>query len=150
MHEERERLEAQNRALLDEIAAKEMVVAERKLNIVEDGFAKGVRTYIRMKWLIAILFAAATGYVAFLSTDSPVASLAMSTGLAFLGFWFVPDILNGPLNKSSTSVMMKHVSLHDSSINIPNGSTPDFRNNEWSIVNAIREQVRNRNPSILL
>lgn len=150
LHEEREQLEIQNKALLDVIAAKEMIAAERKLNIVEDGFAKGVRTYTRMKWLIAILFAAATGYVAFLSTDSPVASLTMSTGLAFLGFWFVPDILNGPLNKASRSVMMKHVSLHDSGITIPIGSAPDFRNSEWSALDAVRVQVRNRNPSVLL
>ena len=150
LHDERERLERHNKTLLDEIASKELAVAKRKLLIVEEGFAEGVRTYTRMKWLIAILFAAASGYVALLSTDSPTASLAMSTGLAFLGFWFVPDVLDGPLNKSSTSVMMKHVVLHDSSISIPKGPPPDFRNNEWPVLNTLQEQVQNRNASILI
>lgn len=140
LHEEREQLETRNRVLLDEIAAKELLESERQLVIVAEGFAVGVKTYSRLKWLIAILFSVTTGYVALLSTDSPMVSLVMSPILAFLGFWFIPDFLSGPLNRSSTAEMMKYVLLRDNSINVPSDPTPDFRNNEWPVLNAIREQ----------
>lgn len=145
LHEERERLEAQNRVLLDEIAAKALAETKRKLTIIADGFAEGVNTYVRLKWLIAVLFAVTAGFATHLSTDSPMASLVMGTVIVFLGFWFVPEKLSGLLDKLSTSVMMKHVSRRDNSIDIPSNPPPDFRNNDWSVLNSIRAQVPNSN-----
>lgn len=150
LHEERERLAVQNRALQDAIAQNALAETQRKLEIVEAGFEEGVRTYARLKWLIAVLFALTTGYVALLSTDSPMASLAMSTALAFLGFWFVPDILSGPLDRSAVTVMKRYVARRDNRIHVPISPLPDFRNNDWTFLNSVREQVQQRNPSALL
>ncbi|OGB21034.1 MAG: hypothetical protein A3I66_18810 [Burkholderiales bacterium RIFCSPLOWO2_02_FULL_57_36] len=143
LHEERECLEAQNKILLDALAAKDLAEMERRLTIIAGGFAKGVKTYVRTKWLIVILFTVLTGSVTHLSTDSPTASFVLSTFLAFLGFWFVPDILSGPLNRLSTSVLMKHVSRHDNSINVPHNPPPNFRDNEWCVLNSTHEPVAN-------
>lgn len=150
LHEERELLEAQNRALREEANAKAILENERRFVILEKGFAVGVRTYARVKWLIAILFTVLTGFVSFLSTDLPFVSLAISLTLTLLGFWFVPDLLNKPLNKLAHSEMKKYVLNRDASIAVPVTHTPDFRNNEWVILGDLSEKIRNRDTSVLL
>lgn len=150
LHEERERLESQNRALLEEANAKAISENERRLAIVSEGFAIGVKTYRRLKWLIAILFAVLTGSVSFISTDLPLVSLAMSMVLALLGFWFVPDLLNEPLNKVSNDEMIKYISSRDARITIPATPPPDFRGDSWEILDLISEKNRNRDASVLL
>lgn len=147
LHEEREQLESRNKVLREEIAAKERTEANRKLIIIAEGFSVGVKTYARLKWLIAILFAVVTGYVAFLSTDSPIVPLLMSPVLAFLSFWFIPEYLSAPLNKLSAIEMTKYVLLRDSKIDIPSFPAPNFRNNDWSVLGGIREQVQSRDSS---
>ncbi len=150
LHEERERLEAQNRILVEEANAREISESERRLAIVNEGFAVGVKTFARLKWLIAILFAALTGLISFLATDLPYLSLGMSMALALLGFWFVPDLMNKPLNKLANAEMLKYVSNRDARIVVPKIPEPDFRSGEWVTLKSVGEKIRDRDASVLL
>ncbi|MBU1264466.1 MAG: hypothetical protein KJ946_07605 [Gammaproteobacteria bacterium] len=118
-------LESQNSALNEALAAKAQQEGERRNRILKDGFEAGRSVYRWGRWVIAATFGAAVYSVSVIAAMDPLAAAPLSGMLGFIGFWFVPNVLNRPLNWCAMRRLCSVVASRDSSIEIPS-QIPDF------------------------
>jgi hypothetical protein len=124
----------QNEALRSTLVTQANNENARKTNILRDGFTAGVFTYRLSRWASAIIFGIVAGKIALLSALEPEIAAAGTVVISIGGFWFVPDILDKPLNKMAMKRLKAVVVDKDASVEIPN-ETPDFRNGTWKSIN---------------
>lgn len=128
--QEKQRIEQQNAALRTTLAAQDAAEEERKKRILRDGFQSGRRVYQVLRWTIAGLFGLASGIASMISTSDPTLSAGLSVVLGALGFWFVPELLNGPLNWCAMTQLRLIVAGKEADLNIPS-ERPDFNKGTW-------------------
>ena len=126
-------LEIQNAALIRDLAAQKATNDARETQILSEGLAAGTSFYRLCRWTAAILFGVASWTIALLSTVQPVIAAGLTAVIGTLGFWFVPDLLNRPLNWCAMRQLRAAVALRDPKIDIP-APPPDFRTGTWSSI----------------
>ena len=98
-----------------------------KERILQTGVDAGARLYKALRWTITIGFGLATALVAYSSKLMPdLAAAVLSFGLAIAGFWFVPELLDKPMNRIARWRYRSVVADKDSTIVVPEKS-PNFR-----------------------
>lgn len=112
--------------LTDALTKRAAAEDARKAQIIQDGIVAGVYLYKCLRWIAALLFGALSGGVALMSSAQPALAAGLSVVLGISGFWFVPDILNGPLERLATKRMKSVISDKDPAVALPS-KTPDFR-----------------------
>lgn len=112
-------LEIRNSALNEALAAKVQLEEERRDRILREGFEAGCVVYRLGRWGIAVAFGLATYSVSLMAAMKPLEAAPLGSILAIAGFWFVPDILNRPLNLCAARRFRSFVSSKDSTIEIP-------------------------------
>ena len=112
-------LELQNTALNEALSAKALQEEERRNRILREGFKAGRLVYRLGRWGIAGAFGIAAYSVSLMAAVNPLAAAPLGGILAFVGFWFVPDVLNRPLNWCAMRRLCFVVSSKDSTIKIP-------------------------------
>ena len=115
-----------NDALQDALTKRTAAEDARKAQIIQDGIVAGVYLYKCLRWIAALLFGALSGGVALMSSAQPALAAWLSVVLGISGVWFVPDILNGPLERLATKRMKSVISDKDPAVALPS-KTPDFR-----------------------
>ena len=128
-------LAAQNDALRQALTAKADAEAARKSRILQAGLAAGVTVYRRCRWAAAVLFGVASGLIALLSTIEPVLAACLTVLLGAVGFWFVPDLLDKPLNWCAMRRLQSVVAAKDGTLEIP-AQSPNFRSGAWSAIDV--------------
>jgi hypothetical protein len=123
---EQQALLAHNETLRSDLAAAAAADAARKTGILEGGVAAGARLYKVLRWASAVVFGGATWLTATLSATRPELAAGLGLILGIAGFWFVPDLLDGPLQRLATRRLKAVVLSKDPSIEIPD-APPDFR-----------------------
>ena len=129
--QDRQQLESQNATFRMALAEKEAVEHDRETRILEDGLTAG-RTFYRIcRWAVAILFGIAIFFVARFSAVDPIAAAPLSAVIGVFGFWFVPEILDGPLSWCAMKRLRSVIAAKDASLEIPN-QHPDFKSGDWN------------------
>jgi len=124
---------AQNEALRNTLAAQAEAEAARKSRILQDGLNAGVFRYRVSRWTAAILFGLISGKIALLSTSQPNLAAACTVLLGTAGFWFVPEILDTPMNHFAMKRLRAVVTNKDATVEIPT-EFPDFRKGTWQAI----------------
>ena len=120
-------LVAQNDTLIVAMRAQEQREADRRDRILADSFSAGRAVYIRLRWEAAILFGLVAGGAATLIGDwSPGLAVGIACFTAFLGFWFVPEVLERPIAAVAKKEMDRVMRLRDASVPVPT-AVPNFR-----------------------
>lgn len=132
--QDKQQLETQNAALLEALAAKATLDRERRTRILQEGLAAGNFLYRLGRWAVAILFGVATYFVSLKSAIDPLPAAPLGAILGFLGFWFVPEFLDRPLNWCAMRRLCSVVAAKDANIEIP-AQQPDFKNGTWEAGN---------------
>jgi len=78
-----------------------------------------------------LAFSALSGMTAWLSSRQPAISIAATVVLGFIGFWFVPEILDRPLHWAAMRRLRLVAGMKDASVPIP-ATRPDFRQSSWA------------------
>ncbi len=128
--QEQLRLETEKTALHNALEAQVAAEEKRRIRILRDGLEAGVTSYRVCRWVAAILFGVSSGLIAQLATSNPTIAVVLTAILGTVGFWFVPDLLHGPIHRLAMKRLCSVVSAKDSSIGIPKPS-PDFKNRKW-------------------
>ena len=108
-----------------------------EIEILERGMKCGFKCYRRMKWEITLLFTALTYSAGYFATDLPILAASLSTALTFLGFWFVPDLLDRPLSWLATKELNNHVRSKKLNITIPS-VPPNFKESSWPALESMK------------
>lgn len=137
---DQESLESQNRLLNEELEQQKLKESIRKNLILNDGFKAGVRVYCALRWLLALGFASAFGYVTYISTSQPLTATFLAILLGFISFWFVPELLDKPLIYLAKKRLTIVVYSKDSTIIIPS-TEPNFKNRKWISVTDFKTQA---------
>lgn len=117
-------------ALAENLKEKELAELKRVNKILNEGLMAGISLYKTWRWIVAIVFGCTTGLIALLSLEQPMVAVASSAVVGTLGFWFVPSLLDGPLERFAMNRLRSVIAHKDSAIAIPS-SIPDFRNKTW-------------------
>lgn len=125
-----EKLITENLALQEQLRQKNLNEAERIAKILNDGLAAGIRTFRLCRWGLAITFGILTAIAGYISNVSPTVSVCLTATLSVFGFWFVPDLLMGSLERFSMRRLRRYVRRKDEKIAIPS-QVPDFKNRRW-------------------
>ena len=128
--EDQQALAAQNKILQRNLEYTAIAEKDRRDRILQDGLEAGAYLYKSLRWLAAVLFGVASGAVAFLANSRPDLAVGFSVLLGFVGFWFVPDLLDRPLTAIALKRLRSFVADRDPVISLPS-STPDFRRGTW-------------------
>lgn len=125
-------LAAQKRALEATLAEADTKEKERKLSLLRSHFSRARTVYWRIRWGVVMLFAVITYWIASLPDDwkwfAPFLS-ALTGGL--IGFYFVPNLLDKPINDVCEKLLRAQIKSADPTIVIPE-SSPDFSSKTWS------------------
>ena len=119
-------LTKKNDALQDALTKRAAAEDARKAQIIQDGIVAGAYLYKCLRWIAALLFGALSGGIALMSSAQPALAAGLSVVLGISGFWFVPDILNGPLERLATKRMKSVIFDKDPAVALPS-KAPDFR-----------------------
>jgi hypothetical protein len=128
--EDRKNLVDKNEALIKAIELQAASEYARTTDILEAGLLAGAKLYRYLRWSVAALFGIAAGAAAYLSAASPIASTSLTILVSIGGFWFVPDLLHGPINRFAMIGLRKAIRAKDSALPIPI-QQPDFKNTVW-------------------
>lgn len=124
-------LAAQNAELQRSLEAAARAETERQEQILRAAFRAGKTRYIVLRWSAALAFSALSGMTAWLSSRQPAISIAATVVLGFIGFWFVPEILDRPLHWAAMRRLRLVAAMKDASVPIPT-TRPDFRQSSWA------------------
>ena len=123
---------AHNDALKATLAQAEASEAARKARILQIGVDAGAHLYKVLRWTITIVFGVATTLVAYSSKLMPdLAAAVLSFGLAIAGFWFVPELLDKPMNRIASWRYRRVVADKDPAVVLPE-ECPNFRREKVS------------------
>jgi hypothetical protein len=128
--QEQMRIEAEKAALASALDAQIAGERRRQMQILRDGLGAGTSWYRFFRWTAAVLFGVATALIAELAIDRPTIAAGLGGILGFLGFSFVPDVLNRPLNWIAMKRLRAVVKAKDPGVEIPT-CMPDFKNGTW-------------------
>lgn len=120
-------LACQNKSLRAALAQSAAAEDARRAQILRDGHNVGVSRYRTLRWLAALAFGFLSGGVALTSSSRPELAAGLTVVLSVAGFWFVPDVLHGPLQRFAGKRMAAFVSNKDPGARLP-AQLPDFRN----------------------
>lgn len=112
-------------ALKSEVDALIKDEAERQRRLLLLGLAAGTFAYKMTRWTIAILFGLATGLTSLVTPIIPVwLSFMLVVGMAVVGFWFVPELLNKHICRLANFFAKKKIANMDPKVAWP--ETADF------------------------
>lgn len=99
---------------------------QRKAQVVDEGLRSGAAVFRRLRYEIAGLFGALTLLGASLADSAPLVSVGLSVLLSILGFWFIPDLLQGPIARHAKNHMRTVMNRRDGAVPVPE-EMPDFK-----------------------
>ncbi|CAK0395716.1 Uncharacterised protein [Burkholderia pseudomallei] len=123
-------LASKNLMLQEALEAQRTANETRIRGILIEGLTAGGRRYRQLRWASAGSFGLLSGAVACVSMVNPLVSAGLGCLLAVAGFWFVPELLESPLNRMALRTLHRVVQDKDATIAIPS-EIPDFRRCEW-------------------
>lgn len=137
-----QKLETDNLCLQNEKlkkAAEEVLVRDRQLHfeILSQGLMAGNKWYKKGRLICAGLFGLLTILVGYISNSSPLVSWLFGGVLSCFGFWFMPTMLNRPLNFLALKRLTRVVNMRDPKLTIPN-PPPNFELGSWPALLAIK------------
>ena len=130
LQQDQQRIEEKNAALQGSLSEQAAAEKSRKDRILRDGLNAGADFYNFLRWAIAALFGIALGYTALFAVDEPIMAAGVTVLLGVLGFWFVPDVCDGPLNWCAKKRLKESIATKDANLEIPT-QNPDFRGRTW-------------------
>lgn len=133
--QDKQQLESQNSVLRDALAAQANLDRDRRDRILQEGLAAGHFVYRVCRWGAAVLFGMVTYCVSRISTMEPNLAAPLSALLGMVGFWFVPEILDEPLNWLAMKRLRSVIKSKDDDIEIL-AQVPDFKNGNWIAENG--------------
>ena len=98
---ERQALAARNLALQSALHQQQAAEVRRQRHVLRAGFAEGVKVYKGLRWTLAVCVGFLSGFAAHISVSQPVLSVALVAVIGFTCFWFVPELLDKPLNAAA-------------------------------------------------
>jgi hypothetical protein len=118
-------------ALKSELNSKINAEKLRIQSIYRAGLDAGCREYRSGRWLIAIGYAVVSWSLAVLAAGefTWIASLALFI-VPLLGFWFVPEVFEGPARSLALKRLRAVISRRDPDLSIP-PDPPDFKERRW-------------------
>jgi hypothetical protein len=132
-HQQLQAVNAQNEELQRNIAAQDETEAARKTRILQAGLKAGASLYLRLRWYAALLFGIVSWLIVMFSTVDPFIAAGLSGLIAVVGFWFVPDYLDNPINWFAMKHLQTVVHEIDATLEIPTQS-PDFKEGTWDAI----------------
>ena len=126
-------LESQNAALKRDIDKRIESERQRKASIFERGLRAGIREYRVCRWGAAIAFGLLSGLASTFADIAPAIPLLLTTTLGIVGFWFVPEYLNRPLQLIAMKRLNAVIATLDSGLEVPS-IAPDFKKGQWVVV----------------
>jgi len=138
---EKQLILGQNKALHDALKQKAADEEMRRLNILNTAFAAGISRYIVLRWAAAIAFGLLSFAVAYVSMSEPKVAALLSAAVGILGFWFVPDLLDGPFSKYAMRRLVTVVKAKEDKLEMPLPA-PDFRQKTWAGVSDVINKER--------
>ena len=120
-------------ALSLQLEAREKKEDARKLRIYTSAFKAGSRSYKVSRWLVVIAFFALTWLVGTFTSDSPQLSLLLAALLATGSFWFVPEVLDRPIQRVAMRKLEKAILNADPDLSVPT-EVPDFWRGHWAAI----------------
>lgn len=138
---ERERLEAQLSSLAKQVAAAERGRKQREVDQLGQAFTVALKAYGRFRWELVALFAACSLWLTTAATDwEPLYQLGCSFFLSGIGFWFVPEYLEGLVVWYSRSQLRVAAARAGVQTCIPD-DVPNFKTATWDGLNALQARV---------
>lgn len=129
---DKETLAGRNADLQRSLVAAANAEKARVAGILQTAFKAGAARYSTLRWCLAAGFGTLSGLAAWMSSSQPILSISLTVFLGAAGFWFVPDLLNGPLHAAGMRRLRAVVAMKDSSVRIPS-EPPNFRQSRWEI-----------------
>ena len=131
-------MDRQKLALIESIEERARLEASRRISILKSGLVGGANQYRKTRWAIAVIVGILSGVTAYLSSHQPAIAAIITVLLSFGGFWFVPEVLNKPLNALAIKTLQKIVVNKDETIEVPT-TAPDFRKGIWQFPSLVGE-----------
>jgi hypothetical protein len=146
---ERGHLDGRVASLARQLALTEFNRRHAELKRIEGAYEFGLRAYRRLRGLLVALFACLS-LLAFTSlNDWPYFLQLLGTvGLSTLGFWFVPDVLEGFVRWHGIRELHKEAQRKDVGPLIPS-EAPAFHARTWQALANLKLEHENTNPGAL-
>lgn len=135
---ERERLEAVVISLANQMASAEDARIQRTVDQLDSAFATALRVYRRLRWELVALFATCSLWLTTSATDwDPVYQYGSSFYLSGLGFWFVPEYLEGFVSwhcRTHLAAAVKRLEIDESD----STHAPNFKTATWGCLDELK------------
>lgn len=125
-------LAGQNATLQAQLAASAQAERARQSQLLQEAFQSGRKTYRALRWAAALAFGLLSGAIAWVANKEPALAAAATVLLGTLGFWFVPDFLDRPMQAAATKRMRAVLAVKDKALVLPTHPL-DFKQSVWGL-----------------
>ncbi len=137
---DREQLQGQLEQIAGQLSAAEQSRKRREVSLVVQAFNESLAAHRRVRWELVALFAAISLWASTSATDwEPILQLASTFFFTCVGFWFVPEYLEGVVTRHSKWVLSASAARVGASGLLPI-KPPDFKAGVWRELEAIEEE----------
>jgi hypothetical protein len=135
---DREQLQGRLDQVAGQLSAAEQSRKRREAELISQAFVESLAAHRRMRWELVALFAAVSLWATTSATDwAPMIQLSSTFLLTCVGFWFVPEYLEGVVRRHSLWVLHTSAARVGARGLLPS-TPPDFKAGVWRELEALR------------
>lgn len=133
-------LKSQINMLRQDLQARKRDDLAAELHALSEGLRSGLSAFKRLRWLLVFLFASLVMLATSLVTDWPLVGQFASVVLSVFAFWFVPEILERPIQWAAMRETRLCICRLQPGL-VLSAVAPDFKAGTWNTIDTLQQKL---------